>query len=57
MSENRGKQKTTTPVEKLREDAREYLSRVVSEFPDSEFRERAENDLRQLGEAKKTGQR
>lgn len=52
LSENRGKQKTATPVEKLREDAREYLSRVVSEFPDSEFRERAENDLRPLGGVK-----
>ncbi len=53
MSENRGKQKTTTPVDKLREDAREYLSRVVSEYPDSEFRERAENDLAPLGGVKK----
>jgi Outer membrane lipoprotein len=52
LSENRGRQAPTLPAEKLREDARDYLSRIVNEFPDSSFRERAENELRPLGGAK-----
>ena len=52
LSENRGKQAATVPAEKLREDAREYLSRIVDEFPQSEFRERAQDELRSLGGAK-----
>jgi outer membrane protein assembly factor BamD (BamD/ComL family) len=54
LSENKGKQKqANAPVEKLREDARDYLSRLVKEFPDSPFREQAEKDLTALGGPKK----
>ncbi len=53
LSENRGKQSAKTPSDKLRDDAREYLSRLVKDFPNSSFREQAQNDLRTLGEATK----
>jgi outer membrane protein assembly factor BamD (BamD/ComL family) len=57
LSENRGKQAPTAPPEQLREEAREYLSRLVNEYPDSSFRERAENELRAIGGVKpKTGE-
>ena len=52
LAENRGKQAATLPADKLRSEARLYLSRLVEEFPDSEFRERAETELRGLGGAK-----
>jgi hypothetical protein len=54
LYENKGKQKTATPpAEKLREDARDYLSRLVDEYPDSSFREQAQKDLTALGGPKK----
>ena len=57
LSENRGKQAPTAPPEQLRDDAREYLSRLVNEYPDSSFRERAESELRAIGGVKpKTGE-
>ncbi len=48
--ETKGKQTTTykTPDE-LRADARVYLSRLVADFPNSEFLEQAETDLQALG--------
>jgi outer membrane protein assembly factor BamD (BamD/ComL family) len=49
LAENRGKQRADLPADKLREDARDYLSRLVTEFPDSEFRKSAEDELRSLG--------
>jgi len=49
LSENRGKQTSKTSPDNLRKDAREYLSRLVKEFPDSSFREQAQTDLRTLG--------
>lgn len=52
LSQKEGKQAPTLPVEKHRDDARDYLSRLVNEFPDSSFRKRAENDLRTLGGVK-----
>ncbi|MFN2455224.1 MAG: outer membrane protein assembly factor BamD [Pyrinomonadaceae bacterium] len=48
LADNRGKQTAKTPSDKLREDAREYLSRIVKEYPDSSFREQAQSDLRAL---------
>jgi outer membrane protein assembly factor BamD (BamD/ComL family) len=54
LSENKGKQPATTPADKLRDDAREYLSRLVKEFPESEFRGRAEDELKSL-DGVKTG--
>ena len=54
LSENKGKQKATNlPADKLREDARDYLSRLVKEFPESSFREQGEKDLNSLGGPKK----
>lgn len=49
LSEGKGKQKSPTPADKLREEARLYLSRLATEFPDSEFRKRADEELRALG--------
>ncbi len=52
LSENRGKQAPKLSAEKYRQDAREYLSRVVSEFPESSFRKFAEKELNNLGGTK-----
>ena len=46
-----GKQPEYTP-ENLRENAREYLSRLVKNYPKSDFRKEAEEALSQLGGAK-----
>lgn len=54
LAENRGKQRAEIPADKLRDDARQYLSRVVAEFPDSEFRKPAQDELRTLGAAPAT---
>ena len=50
LSENRGKQteKERKP-ERLRADARTYLSRLVNDHPQSPFRQQAEDDLKPLG--------
>jgi outer membrane protein assembly factor BamD (BamD/ComL family) len=53
LSENKGKQAPKLSPEKLRDDARDYLSKLVSDFPDSAFRKPAEADLQTLGGAKK----
>ena len=61
LSEGKGKQKppTSTPEkaeefspENLRANAREYLTRVVNEFPKSDFRKDAEEALARLGAGK-----
>ncbi|MBA3441796.1 MAG: outer membrane protein assembly factor BamD [Pyrinomonadaceae bacterium] len=57
LSQNRGKQAPTLAADKLRDDAREYWSRLVNEFPNSDFRERAENELRSLGGLKPKDQK
>lgn len=52
LSEGKGKQKqlpTDTTSDKLRDDAREYLSQVYYNFPDSPFRKDAEKELKALG--------
>ncbi len=51
LSEHKGKQapKKEISEDKYREDAREYLSRVVQEHPDSDFRKLAEKELARLG--------
>ncbi len=52
LSEGKGKQKqlpTDTTSQKLRDDAREYLSQVYYNYPDSPFRKEAERELRALG--------
>lgn len=50
LSENKGKQeyKGKAP-EELRAEARVYLSRLVSDYPQSAFRKQAEADLEGLG--------
>ena len=52
LADNQGKQAANLPAEKLREDARNYLSRLVDEFPESQFHDDAEVALRALGGAK-----
>jgi hypothetical protein len=53
LAEGKGKQKSDTPPDKLRGEARTYLSRLVAEFPESEFRKNAEGELQKLGAAAK----
>jgi hypothetical protein len=64
LAENKGKQspslyvnfdgtaKRTLSAEEFRELGREYLTRLVTEYPDSSFRKQAEADLAALGTAK-----
>jgi len=64
LSENKGKQastqyviregekKTTLSSEEFRQKAREYLSQLVAQYPQSSFRSQAEDDLKMLGGAK-----
>lgn len=52
LAEGKGKQKqlpADTTSEKLRDDAREYLSQVFHNFPDSKFHKDAEKELGALG--------
>jgi outer membrane protein assembly factor BamD (BamD/ComL family) len=52
LAEGKGKQKqlpTDTTSQKLRDDAREYLSQVFYNYPDSPFRKEAEKELKSLG--------
>lgn len=52
LAENKGKQAVKTATDKLREDARDYLSQLVNSYPDSKFREDALESLKALGGAK-----
>ena len=65
LAENKGKQKsdlyisfdgttkkTLTP-DQFREMARDYLTRLIADYPDSSFRSQAEEALRMVGEQKK----
>ncbi|MBD0371651.1 MAG: outer membrane protein assembly factor BamD [Pyrinomonadaceae bacterium] len=52
LAEGKGKQKqlpADVTSEKLRDDAREYLSQIFYNYPDSPFRKEAEKELRSLG--------
>ncbi|MDQ1639349.1 MAG: hypothetical protein QOF62_2688 [Pyrinomonadaceae bacterium] len=52
LSENRGKQKTKEKTAgQLRQDARVYLSRLVTGYPNSVFLKQAEDDVKGLGGA------
>ena len=51
LAENRGRQRSTTPPDRLRNEGRMYLSRLIAEFPESDFRRRAEEELRAVGGA------
>lgn len=65
LAENKGKQKPslyisfdgttkkTLTAEEFREMGRDYLSRLIEEYPDSNFRAQAEDALRTVGGAKK----
>ena len=48
LAQKQGKQASKTPPDKLRDDGREYLSRLAKEFPESEFRGLAEKELRTI---------
>lgn len=52
LAENRGKQTASLPADKLRSEARHLLSRLAEEFPESEFRTKAESELRLIGDIK-----
>jgi len=47
-----GEKKTTPSSEEFRQKARDYLSQLVSQYPQSSFRSQAEDDLKMLGGAK-----
>jgi hypothetical protein len=49
LAEGRGKQQPGSPVEKLRTDAKDYLTQLVNNYPESAFRKQAEEALRRLG--------
>jgi Outer membrane lipoprotein len=49
LAEGRGKQQPGSPVEKLRSDAKDYLTHLVDGYPESAFRKQAEEALRRLG--------
>jgi hypothetical protein len=48
LSYKLGKQASKTPPDKLRDDAREYLSRLAKDYPESEFRKLAEEELQTI---------
>ena len=58
LSKNQGKQKPTLTPEKHRQEAREYLSQLVNDHPDSDFSKQAQDALHDLGGAlpKSSGQ-
>lgn len=49
LSENKGKQSVKTDTDKLKEDALNYLSMVVNNYPDSKFKDEALEALKPLG--------
>ena len=48
LSANKGKQSVKTATDKLRGDARDYLSMLVNNYPDSKFKGGALEDLKAL---------
>jgi Outer membrane lipoprotein len=58
LSQNKGKQASKLPPEKHREEARNYLSQLANDHPDSSFHKQALDALRDLGGAlpKSSGQ-
>ena len=53
LSEKRGKQAPREPAETYRKDARDLLSQLVEQFPDSSFRADAEKALQSMPAAEK----
>jgi hypothetical protein len=48
LANGQGKQASKLSPEKLREDARTYLSKLINDYPQSSFRKSAEEDLKAL---------
>jgi outer membrane protein assembly factor BamD (BamD/ComL family) len=48
LANGQGKQASKLSPEKLREDARTYLSKLINDYPQSSFRKSAEEDLKTL---------
>lgn len=44
-----GEKKITLTPSEFREDARDYLSQLINDYPDSKFKEEAMEDLKSLG--------
>lgn len=51
LSEKKGKQQPKEPLEKYRNSAREYLSQLVAQFPESSFHDGAQKTLQAMGAA------
>ena len=49
LAARHGKQSTKTSPEQLKVDARNYFSKVVTDFPNSAFRKASEDALKELG--------
>lgn len=49
LADNKGKQASKVASDKLRDDARDYLSQLVNGYPDSKFKGAALEDLKSLG--------
>ncbi|MEO8434551.1 MAG: hypothetical protein ABI596_06625 [Pyrinomonadaceae bacterium] len=49
LAKGKGKQTVKLSADELRKDAREYLSQLVNDYPDSTFRKQAVEDLKDLG--------
>ncbi len=49
LAGNKGKQSVKTGTDKLREDARDYLSMLVNNYPESRFKNEALEELKPLG--------
>jgi outer membrane protein assembly factor BamD (BamD/ComL family) len=49
LADEKGKQKVKTEPDKLRQAARDYLSQLVNDHPQSRFKDQAMDDLKELG--------
>jgi outer membrane protein assembly factor BamD (BamD/ComL family) len=56
LAEKKGKQSSKLTPEQLRDDARNYLTQLVNDFPQSSFFKQAEESLRILGGPKPKGE-
>jgi len=54
LAQKKGKQEPTLTTEQHLEQARKYLSQLVSDYPDSKFHKKAEEELSKLGDVKPT---
>ncbi|MDQ3753237.1 MAG: outer membrane protein assembly factor BamD [Acidobacteriota bacterium] len=49
LSQKKGKQLPTLAPEKHLEEAKRYLSQLIEEYPESEFRKKTEEELKSIG--------